>query len=55
MIIFSMCFFDQELPGSDPLTKATANVFLTGLAQLTSTSNENLEVLKAVLKARGTS
>ena len=50
-----MFFFDQELPGRESLTKASANAFLTKLAQLTSLASENLEVLKAVTKARGSS
>jgi hypothetical protein len=50
-----MCFVDQELPGGESLTKASANAFLTQLAKLTSSASENLEVFKAVLKARGTS
>ena len=50
-----MFFFDQELPGGESLTKASANAYLTRLAQLTSSASENLEVLKAVMRARGSS
>ena len=43
----------QELPDGDALSREAVHSFLTTIAELAESTNEKVESMKAVLRARG--